>query len=118
VSDGDESPRRPSTKRRTPRVRAESSSPGEDEELAENNDRALDKKTRWIHRRIEEKQLDEDSESEEDIQPKKRKFIKGVRPSSPKEYEDDILDEVDEDCESLLHSLVRPGNVTLMLRYH
>ena len=41
------------------------------------------------------KQVNEESGSEE-LRPKKRRFIKGIRPSSPEEDEDDILNEVEE----------------------
>src|ERR1700729_2850352 len=46
LSDEDESPRRPTTKRRTPRVRAESASPDEEEMSAANFGKSSGKKTR------------------------------------------------------------------------
>ncbi|OBZ75568.1 Uncharacterized protein C17H9.06c [Grifola frondosa] len=38
-----------------------------------------------------------DDEEEEEVQPKRRKLVKGIRPPSPEYEEPDLMDEVDED---------------------
>lgn len=103
LSDEDESPRRPTTKRRAPPVRAESVSQDEKEKSSAKSGRAPGKARRQISK---EKEVLEDSDPEEEVQPKKRKFIKGVRPSSPEKDLDNILDEVDEHRKLLIHSIL------------
>lgn len=100
LSDEDESPRRPRTKRRTPRVRAESSSP--DEKSVATSGGSLRYGTRRKSKNIgKRKHVEDDSGSEDAGRPKMRKFVKGVRPSSPEEDDNDLLDEVDEHRELL-----------------
>jgi len=101
LGDEDVSPRRPGTKRRTPHVGSESSSVDEKVESSATSGKSLGKKTQRISRNIAEKNQLEEDFGWEDVQPKKRKFVKGVRPSSPEEDEDDILDEIDEHRELL-----------------
>jgi hypothetical protein len=99
LSDENESPRRPTTRRRTPRLRADTSSP--DEKSSEHSGGSTGNKTSRKRTSIGKRKqlLDAGSEDDkEEARPKKRKFVKGVRPSSPEEDEDDILDEVDENC--------------------
>ena len=50
--------------------------------------------------------MEGDSESEEMVQQKKRKLVKGIRPLSPGENDDNILDEVDEYRESQFHKKI------------
>ncbi|KIM87118.1 hypothetical protein PILCRDRAFT_300520 [Piloderma croceum F 1598] len=103
LSDENESPRRPTAMRRTPRVRAESSNSDEENKSAAPSVEPSKNKTRRKSSRFgKRKQVEEDSESEDELQPKKRKFVKGVRPSSPEDDEEDILDEVDE------HRIIEP----------
>jgi hypothetical protein len=109
LSDENESPRRPTTVRRTPRVKAESSNSDEENKSAAPSVEPSKNKTRRKSSRFgKRKQVVEDSGSdeEEELQPKKRKFVKGVRPSSPEEDEEDILDEVDEHRKHMLYIML------------
>jgi hypothetical protein len=118
VCDEDESPRRPRAIRQKPRLGAESSNSDEKNNYAALPGVSSMNKTRRKSGRFgKRKQVEEDSGSEEEVQPKKRKFIKGVRPSSPEEDEEDLLDEVDEHREHLLHILF-VLNVVSVPRYH
>jgi hypothetical protein len=117
LSDEDESPRRPRTIRRTPHVRTDSTSQDEEKSAASSGG-SVRYETRRKSRRVGKRKQVEDSGSEEATQPKKRKFVKGVRPSSPEEDDDNILNEVDEHCELLLHSLFGLTCNITVLRYH
>lgn len=103
LSDVDESPRRPTAKRLTRRVVMADSDSADEVEILDvkpdsHQERKARKSSRRKGKRIEKRKKPAlGSKSEEDRQPKKRKFIKGVRPSSPSEDEEDILNEVEED---------------------
>jgi len=107
LSDENESPRRPTAVRRKPRIRAGSSNSDDENKLDAHSVEPLKNKTRRKSGTFgKRKQVEEDSGSEDELQPKKRKFVKGVRPSSPEEDEEDILDEVDEHREHLLYTML------------
>ena len=97
LSEEDSSPRRPKANGTSPSRRIVGSDDDEDSEL---NLRSMKraKKNKKLGKR---KQVIEESESEEEVQPKKRKFMRGVRPPSPEEDDVDILDEVEEHRESV-----------------
>lgn len=120
LSDGDESPRRPMAKRRTRRIRADSNSADEAEIHISHSCSSQDKSRGSLRRKSrrigKRKQVNEESGSEE-LRPKKRKFIKGVRPSSPEEDEDDILNEVEEHRKFSLY-IIRDFNTRTAFRYH
>jgi hypothetical protein len=110
LSDEDESPRRPTAVRRTLRVRAASSNSDEgNKSVTHSVQPSKNKAQRKSGRFGKRKQIEDDSEAEDEVQPKKRKFVKGIRPSSSEEDED-FLDELDEHREHLPYH-VGPGNV-------
>lgn len=97
LSDEDESPRRPGTKRQARHVEADSDSLNEDAVTNVDSERSLSKNGKNLgrkSRRIQKRKHKENIESEDSAQPKRRRFIKGTRPPTPEEDED-IADEVE-----------------------
>lgn len=93
LSEDEDSPRRPG-KRTLKSRQAVSDS---EESASESKERLKSKRLRIRKQRLgKRKQVVEESDSEEELKPKKRKLVKGNRPSSPEDTGDeDILDEME-----------------------
>lgn len=99
--DNEESPRRPvKGKRRTCLAVAESCEKDHNSTMDADESQDIVVPVHWTSKRRGKRGLVDDSDAEEELQPRKRKLVKGVRPPSPAD-EDDILDEIDEDREPI-----------------
>lgn len=108
LSDENASPRRPMTQRHVPRPRGSSVILDEEDAHSAVSDESDAKKATQRKKKLGKRKfiLDQsDSQEEEEIQPRKRKLVKGVRPPS-EEKDDDIMDEVDEHCKSQLFGTI------------
>ncbi|GBE81968.1 hypothetical protein BKA93DRAFT_821589 [Sparassis latifolia] len=110
-SDEDRQPRPSmSTKKKVRHARSGSEEMEEVEDVASSQDEeTVESPVAWKGKRkgTKRKQVLDDSE-EEEVHPKMRKLVRGIRPPSPDEEEADILDEVDE--ERILESRFRTRN--------
>ena len=111
LSDEDASPRRPSTQRRgIPLTQAGVVVLDDDDEdsIFFSRNGGSDSKLRKNVKLGKRKQVEESSsESEEkEVQPRRRKLIKGTRPPSIESDDEDLMEEVEEHRKHLLHMLL------------